>query len=225
MRRHMNERGAVIIHVALALVALLAFCTFVFDQGVMYVARRQAQNAADAGALAGAVSMMNEPGALTLADQTARHFAGRSNAVWGAQTADADIAVSPLPMTCPPDVGGGEGCIRVDLFRGTPDRSATQHTNHLPTFMGHLVGIDRQGVRATATAQVAAGNSVNCIKPWVVVDKWVDNSAGQGTNPNGWDQMDSFDAGVDQYVRPGFTASGPNNDIGLRLMLKGDSEW
>ena len=60
-----------------------------------------------------------------------------------------------------------------------------------------MIGITSQGVRATATAQVAAGNSVNCIKPWVVVDKWVDNSVGQGTNPNGWDQMDRFNPGVD----------------------------
>ena len=50
-----DDRGAIIIHVAFALLALLAFSAFVVDMGVMWVSRRQAQNAADAGALAGAV--------------------------------------------------------------------------------------------------------------------------------------------------------------------------
>ena len=44
-----------LILVALSLVTLIAFTTFVVDYGAMWVGRRQAQNAADAGALAGAV--------------------------------------------------------------------------------------------------------------------------------------------------------------------------
>ena len=76
--------------------------------------------------------------------------------------------------------------------------------------------------RATATAQVAAGNAVKCIKPWGIADKWQDNS---GTFDAGWDQQDSFNPGVDVYVpststtTTGFT---PNNDKGLQLALKGD---
>ena len=221
-----SERGAIIIQVAVALLMLLAFTTFVVDQGLMFVARGQAQNAADAGALAGAITMMNNPGDFTEADLAAKHFAGQPNTIWGQQTANADIVVSPLPMTCPPDVGGGDACIRVDVMRGMPDRAGTPHTNTLPTFFGPLINVDSQGVRATATAQVAAGNSVSCIKPWMVVDKWIDNTTPSATNPAGWDQDDTFSlADGDVYVKPGFTASGPNNDIGLRLMLKGDNEW
>ena len=57
-----DDRGAIIIHVAFALLALLAFSAFVVDMGVMWVSRRQAQNAADAGALAGAVALMKDGG-------------------------------------------------------------------------------------------------------------------------------------------------------------------
>ena len=39
-----NERGAVLIQVAVALLALLALSSFVFDYGVMWVSRGQAQN-------------------------------------------------------------------------------------------------------------------------------------------------------------------------------------
>ena len=47
LTRGNRERGAIIIHVAFALLALLGFSAFVIDMGVMWVSRGQAQNAAD----------------------------------------------------------------------------------------------------------------------------------------------------------------------------------
>src|SRR5262245_28445422 len=112
-----GERGAITIHVAIALIALLTFTTIVIDYGVMWIARRQAQNAADAGALAGAVTLMIDPGATGEATRTAQYFAGQ-NVIWGQNTANADILVSPLPFNCP---DGVPACIRVDVMRGLPN--------------------------------------------------------------------------------------------------------
>jgi hypothetical protein len=213
-----TERGAIIIHVAIALIALLAFSAFVIDYGLMWVSRGQAQTAADAGALAGAISLMYDSSKTAEATATAQMFASQ-NAVWGQATANADIVVSPLPFNCP---DGVPSCIRVDVMRGMPDRTGTAHTNTLPTFFGRIAGLNSQGVRATATAQVAAGNNVQCIKPWAVVDRWVDHS-GTGIDPNGWDQGDTFNPGTDVYTNPGFTAQ---SDIGMQLMLKGEGkDW
>jgi hypothetical protein len=218
-RRLWGQRGAVIIHVAFAILALLLFTGAVIDGGVMYVARRQAQNAADAGALAGARSLMIDPAATELAENTAKHFAGL-NQIWGQNTAPADVIVStPLPWPCPPQEGGGNGCIRVDVMRGMPDHAGAGHGNTLPVYFLSMAGIGSQGVRATATAQVAAGNAVRCLKPWIVADKWIDNS-GAGLNPSGWDQGDTYDAPPDTYTAPGFRAAGPNNDYGVQLVLK-----
>src|SRR5437762_9212926 len=55
--RGRGERGAILIQVAISIMALTAFTAFVVDYGVQWVARGQAQNAADAGALAGAVAL------------------------------------------------------------------------------------------------------------------------------------------------------------------------
>ena len=63
-QRRSGERGAIVIHVAIALIALLAFSAFIIDQGLMYVSRRQAQNSADAGALAGALAMLFDGGSV-----------------------------------------------------------------------------------------------------------------------------------------------------------------
>ena len=57
MNRTASERGAVLVQAAIVLLVLLAFTTFVFDHGVLWVARNQAQTAADAGALAGAIGL------------------------------------------------------------------------------------------------------------------------------------------------------------------------
>ena len=229
MRKSNGERGAILIHVAISIIALLCFLAFVADYGMMWVARRQAQNAADAGALAGATELMFDLTRTDAATQAAQVFAGQQNVVWGQQTAVGDIVVWPLPHTCPASAGGGNACIRVDVMRGVPDAAGNNHTNTMPTYFGRLFGMNQQGVRATATAQVAAGNSVQCIKPWMVVDKWDDRS-GTGTNTAGWDQLDMFDPGVDVYTKPGYRAMPGTSppipaDIGLQLMLKGDSEW
>ncbi|HWJ54869.1 MAG TPA: pilus assembly protein TadG-related protein, partial [Vicinamibacterales bacterium] len=48
-----RQRGAVLVHVAVAMTGLLAFSALTIDLGSLWVARGQAQNAADAGALAG----------------------------------------------------------------------------------------------------------------------------------------------------------------------------
>ncbi len=57
-----SERGAVMIQAAVTMVVLLGFAAFVVDYGVLWLSRDQAQHAADAGALAGAVSLAYDGG-------------------------------------------------------------------------------------------------------------------------------------------------------------------
>jgi hypothetical protein len=208
------ERGAVVIFVALALFALLAFSAFVVDYGVMWVSRRQAQNAADAAAMAGARSLPINGGSNAEATAAALAFASQIP-IWGQNPAAADVVVSPL--ACPAGTGGGGACIRVDVMRGAPDRDGNPHGNTLPIFFGPLIGLAGQGVRATATAQGAPGNGVSCMRPWVVADRW------QEGNPPPWSQNSTFNPPTDSYVPPsqpnttGFTVA---DNYGLQLVLK-----
>jgi hypothetical protein len=219
----MKERGAITIFVAMALLTLLAFSAFVVDYGSMWVSRRQAQNAADAGAMAGARSLPINGGTNAEATAAAVAFAGQS-AIWGQFPAADDVVVSPLPFTCPPNAGAGGGafCIRVDVMRGTVDRDGVAHANTLPTFFGPLIGLTSQGVRATATAEGARGNGVPCTRPWVVADRWLEGDE----TPAPWSQNATFNPPTDTYIPPslpgttGFTATGINNNYGLQLVLK-----
>ena len=58
--RHLrdNERGMTLVFVATGFMAFLSATTLAIDVGMFMTARSQAQNAADAGALAGAVSFV-----------------------------------------------------------------------------------------------------------------------------------------------------------------------
>ncbi|MGE3889211.1 MAG: pilus assembly protein TadG-related protein, partial [Vicinamibacterales bacterium] len=117
--RHMHtrarsERGAVLVQVAIAMVGLVAFSAFVIDYGVMWVARRQAQNAADAAAMAGAVSL----GFVNMEDQDlareAALDAAAQNLVWGEPPNVAPEDVT-FPVCPPGSPGAGtNACIRVD---------------------------------------------------------------------------------------------------------------
>jgi hypothetical protein len=55
--RRRDERGVIVAVLALSMVALLAFAAFAVDLGAAWVERRNDQNGADAGALAGAVEL------------------------------------------------------------------------------------------------------------------------------------------------------------------------
>ncbi|HEX7779786.1 MAG TPA: Tad domain-containing protein, partial [Vicinamibacterales bacterium] len=75
-----------LIHVAIGVLVLAAFTTFVADYGLLWVSRRQAQNSADAGALAGAIAFaFDDPGNYldTGMGKLAARQAALTNTVWG----------------------------------------------------------------------------------------------------------------------------------------------
>jgi hypothetical protein len=168
MRRPLSsERGAVIIHVGVALVGLLGFAALSIDYGVLWTARRQAQNAADAAALAGAVSLAfvdrNDVNRARLAAEAA----GEANQIWN-QAPNIDPQNDIIIGTCPPGIANPlDLCVRANVYRN-------QQRDPLPTFFAQILGIRQQGVRATATARVLIGNTARCMRPWALTDKWHD---------------------------------------------------
>jgi hypothetical protein len=220
-----DDRGAVLIHVALGVLALTAFLTIVADFGLMWTSRRQAQNSADAGALAGAIGLAyDDPGDYSVtgpAKQNA-HLATQTNFIWG-QPPHVDIATNitfPLVPSayCDPDGDGLSQCVRAEVFRNT------DNLNALPMLFGYIVGHTQQNTRASAVAVAAGANSSDCLKPWGVADKWAE---GDGS----WDPTDTFDPPGDDYRYPGeLGLSDPGtgykappatpNDYGTELILK-----
>lgn len=222
----MSQRGAVLIHVAIALLGLVAFSTFVADYGIMWVGRGQAQTAADAGALSGAVALAFENSTDFAAAQQKARAVAISNGVFGAAP-DVQLTDVTFPP-CPPGAPGlPDTCVKVDAFRNLA------RGNPLPVFFGPIVGISSQGVVATATAQVLTGDTTECLKPWAILDRWDEYNAAGGEpdwpNPDPdfgpLSTFDKYSTGQGQappqendlYVPPG-----GNNGTGTGFTLPAD---
>lgn len=234
-----SQRGAVLIHVAIALLALIAFSAFVTDYGVMWVSRGQAQTAADAGALSGALSLAFDSSTdFNAAKERARAIA-TANLVFGGAP-DVQLTDVTFP-SCPPNTPGlPDTCVKVDAFRNQT------RGNPLPMFFGRLVGVNDQGVRATATAQIVTGTHTDCLKPWAILDRWDEYDAAGGepdfpnpdTDFNYSSTFDKYSDGKgknppqepDLYVPPGGTNGAGTGfrlpaDQGRRFAVKvGDSD-
>jgi putative Flp pilus-assembly TadE/G-like protein len=207
-----SERGSVLVQVGVAMIVLIAFLSFVADYGLMWVARRQAQNAADAGALAGAVALGYDDFVDRFdtgpAKQSA-HKVAMSHFVAG-ETPKVNITTDVFFYQDDPDKFPDEcaddTCIRVDVYRNI------EGGNPLPVWFGQLVGLVNQGVRATAIARASFGNASDCLKPWAVVDRWEEHWHNMMTvpfPPNSWDADSTFDKykkdGPDIVLDPAIT--------------------
>lgn len=164
--RYRSESGAILIQVGLLLLVLLAFLGFVIDEGVRWVARRQAQNAADAGALAGAIARAfdetADPPERAGATVASIQAVTAKNAILG----DTTQAVR-WSWACPPFVDAGARCARVEIYRDGTDGSP-----RLPTFFMQAVGVTDQNTRAVATAQARPANATECLRPFAIPDQW-----------------------------------------------------
>src|SRR5688572_11894621 len=139
-----GERGAVLVHAAVAITGLLAFSALTVDLGSMWVIRAQAQNAADAAALAGTVSLAYvNPNDMEAARASARAIVA-AHRVWGETVAPSAVTVTT--ETCPAGSPATTGhCVNVSLGLGAV------HGTPLPTFFARLVGGTATNVRASAS--------------------------------------------------------------------------
>jgi len=220
MTPYTSERGAVLVQVAIAILVLTAMATFVVDHGILWVSRGQAQNAADAGALSGAIARaydeLTDPPASNGKAFSSAMGAALANNVWTA------APTAQVSWACPPGAAGS--CVRVDVYRNGEFGSTP-----LPTIFGKLLNISSQGVRATATARVASGNATNCMRPFAVADKWIDNVS-PALNPKKFERWQRVSGNAmelnpkDVYVPPSSGSAGTGYtvaaDLGAPVTLK-----
>jgi Putative Flp pilus-assembly TadE/G-like len=199
-----DERGMTFVIVGLGFMAFMASTTLAIDVGMFMTARSQAQNSADAGALAGAVAMAfndwNDRSSTGPA-VTSAISAAQANTMMG-------VAPSVLPsdVTFPNDPAGQPTRVQVTVYR------TTNRGNAIPTLIGPLFGVPTVDIGATATAEVAPANAMTCVKPFMIPDKWMENNGNT-----------TFDLNTDVYIRAGqtgYTGYSNENDVGTSLVLR-----
>ena len=213
-----DERGMTFAFVAISLTAFLAASTLAVDVGMFMTARSQAQNAADAGALAGAV-------ALAFDDYDNRSAAGpavRSAVNTATENTVMHDAVSVLSsdVTFPLSPTGENNRVRVDVYR------TETRTNAVPTLIGPLFGVPTIDIVAMAIAEAAPANAMTCVKPFTIPDKWIENNAGPWTPDSTFDRYDNkgrLVPNADVYIppgEPGYAGYDAMRDKGTPLMLR-----
>jgi len=167
-----DERGMSLVFACVGLTAMLSATTLAIDVGMFMTARSQAQNAADAGAHAGAVALVFNSDADRSAGgpavMSAMH-AATANLIMG-----APASVLSTDVTFPTDPSGIANRVAVQVHR------TSLRGNPVDTLMGTFFGVVNVDITATATAEASFANAMTCVKPFMIPDRWKENN----TPPN-----------------------------------------
>jgi hypothetical protein len=159
-----DQSGMSYVFIGMGMMAFLSASMLAIDVGMLMTSRSQAQNAADAGALAGATALVfNDFDNRTPTGPAVTHAiaAAKSNDVMG-----ADVAVDPNDITFPLDEAGTANRVKVDVFR------TTARGNPVSTLIAQFFGASMKtaNIAATATAVASRANGMTCVKPFTIPD-------------------------------------------------------
>ena len=143
-----KQEGFVLVVVAIVLMVLVGFLALAVDIGVLYSARTSAQEVADAAALAGAYTFVNDT--QSPQPQTASNNALQvavNNSILGQAVAAGDVNVS----------------VDVPNRRITVDVQSAQNT-----YFARALGVQTAAVAVQAVAEAAKySTGTSCAKPWL----------------------------------------------------------
>jgi Flp pilus assembly protein TadG len=217
-RLRRDESGMSYVFVGLGFMGFLSASMLAIDVGMLMTARNQAQNAADAGALAGATALVFD----SFSDRTSTGPAVTS-ALAGAranQVMRAQVSVMPEDVSFPVDGFGEANRVKVNVYRDTA------HGNPLSLLIAQYFGIETADISATATAEASKASGMTCVKPFTIPDKWREVQ-----NPP-WDGADTYDAfdhrgnplaNPDVYIpadQPGYTGYNQESNRGQELVIR-----
>ena len=178
-----TERGAALVLTVVAITTVLGFMALAIDLGMLFVARADAQRAADAAALAGASAFLDNEGSSAVgpANQRAMEYALR-NTFQNGPIDSNEITIRVIPES-----------LKVGVW---VQRDSVQ------TMFARVIGMRWVQIGAYAAAEAGAAGSAKCLKPIALQDIWHDAN-GDTNNNRVWDDPEVWhygdDAG-DQYV-------------------------
>ncbi len=242
-QRKGRDRGVSLLIVALSLLVLLGVSGLAVDLATLYVARNEAQRAADAAALAGAgefvstnisTGLMTPSQAAPIAAAQAAQV-GNQNRIIGR---NPDLSATNFNDSCPPPTGVSGGCFNFSVTND-PRITVTVYKK-MPTYFMRVFGVDSMPVSVTATAEAytpegssGPSSSVQCLKPWLLPNcdygaYDAGSTPGPEDNPdckklsaNGSTTLGYYKYFVDPstgaIVRPGLT---PDGAVGELLTIK-----
>jgi len=173
-----KQRGATAVVVAVSLLVLIGFAALAIDLGYLYVVKNELQNAADAGALAGAKALYNEdgtevnPGANQAAlDLVTANYSEKSpveiesidRGHWSFATKTFTPNSSLLPVDLW-DLSTEELDANTDFINAvrviTKRKTTGQNGGHEEPFLAKIFGISGPSLTATAVAYIGFAGTI-----------------------------------------------------------------
>ena len=215
-RRLLDEAGMSLVFVSVGFMAFFAATTLAIDVGLFMTARSQAQNSADAAALAGATAFVYESfddrtvGGPAM--QSAINTAKRNKVIGG------NVSIEPGDVTFPTGPSGQNDRVEVWVYR------SKARGNEIQTLIGPIFGVSDFDIAATATAEAAPANAMTCVKPFTIPDKWIENQSPPWTIDSTFDRYDNKGRVIpnaDVYKQPSATyKTWTSADAGTRFILR-----
>lgn len=151
-----DERGQVLILVAVAMITLIGIAALVVDLGMSWMIRRQEQNGADPAAVA-AARYINDNGTIDMTmARAAACFYARQNELFDVSNTSCSSALDPnsttLAVNYPPDASDA-------IYAGTTFHVQVKISRQKPTFFGRIFGVQTATVAASAIAANTKGDS------------------------------------------------------------------
>ncbi|MEO6236348.1 MAG: pilus assembly protein TadG-related protein [Vicinamibacterales bacterium] len=217
-----DESGFSLVFVAVGMMGFVAVSMLAIDVGMIMTARSQAQNSADASALAGATALVfNDWDDRTATGPAVMNAlsAGRANKVM-----DAQVSVTVPDIEFPNDAAGQPTRVKSTVYRDA------SRGNPVSTLVAQYFGIKTANITATATAEASPANAMTCVKPFNIPDRWIEKQTPPFDPNDPFDYLDSKGkpiANPDVYIGPedaaNYTGYNPERDAGTRVILKADN--
>jgi len=180
-----DQRGAAIVLVMGAMIAVVSVTALAVDVGKLLTARGEAQRAADAGALAAASAFIDDPGnAEVVAKARAKQFAELHS-----------VRHQNVLIVTDEDVQVDLVNLRVDVTV----RHIGTRANPIPTIFARVFGVDVVDVQAHAAAEAYPAGDLGCLLPLALPDMWQDDD---GDEKWDWDDADKDKALDDGEYEP-----------------------
>jgi Flp pilus assembly protein TadG len=218
-RLRKDESGMSYVFIGMGMMAFLSASMLAIDVGMLMTARNQAQNSADAGALAGAT-------ALVYNDYDDRSPTGPAvtfaiNTAVGNQVMAEAVSVLATDVQFLNGASGEQTRVKVTV------RRTASRGNPVSTLIAKYFGITETDIGATATAEASPANAMTCVKPFTIPDRWTERQTPPWDTQDGFDMVDKKGAPIpnpDIYIGPedkaNYTGYNAERDKGLTLVLK-----
>lgn len=213
-----DDRGSVMVVVALAMTAILSMVALAIDVGMLFTARGEAQRVADAAALAGAGAFLDCYDC-AWTDEAAVDYAIEYGALNTVRAEGVEILEEDVEV----DMATHRVTVTV---RRTADRGSA-----VATWFARVFGVEEVDVAAVATAEASPAGAAICLKPFTLPDAWDDEDDDGVYDPG--EDYDQTETGYGSDWRdgePSHNGIDPNgttydDDFGRPLLVKeGDAK-